>query len=123
MNLDKTIKGIILNSGKQINFDNPINIQIVFKFDTYHWYDLSKEAAKELDEQSLENWEEGFKREEVAYLLVETANGELYEFKEKEIAAFIRDAAQYRAEIERFNKAPNSEEKEEKKEEEEEITI
>lgn len=121
MSLDRTIKGIILNSGKQINFDNPINIQIVFKFDTYHWYDLSKDATETLDEQSFENWKEGFKREEVAYLLVETAKGELYEFKEKEIAAFIRDAAQYHAEIERFNKAPNSEEEE--KEEQEEITI
>lgn len=117
MNLDKTIKGIILKSGKTIMFDEPVLIQFDFRFNAQHRYTYDGQVSVERNsinlEEKPEEWNEHYVKEEEIFLVVETHNEELYEFKNSEIAAIIRDAGEYKRMLAKFHEQQYKEKTEE----------
>lgn len=117
MNLDKTIKGIILKSGKTIMFDEPVLIQFDFRFNARHRYTYDGQVSIERNsinlEEKPEEWNEHYIKEEEIFLIVETKKKELYEFKNSEIAAIIRNAEEYKQMLAEFHEQQYKEKTEE----------
>ena len=116
MNLDKTIKGVILKSGKTIMFDEPVLIQFDFRFNAQHRYTYDGQVSVERNsinlEEKPEEWNEHYIKEEEIFLIVETKKNELYEFKNSEIAAIIRNAEEYKQMLAEFREQQYKEKEE-----------